>query len=120
MKLHHIVALTVMMLTGCNTTGGGSGLSIPAGWQDAVDYGRGQAVAWYRGKYHAEPKVPSIRVEELPDSRLPGIAAQTVSATRVQVRASSSMSRRRGDMAHEWRHVLNKANNRIDSEETVR
>ena len=120
MRLHHIVAIAAMILTGCTTTGGGSGPSIPAGWKDAVEYGRGQAVAWYRVKYHSEPKVPSIRVEELPDSRLPGIAAQTVTATRVQVRASSGMSRRRGDMAHEWRHVLNKANNRLDNEETVR
>jgi hypothetical protein len=114
-----VMGLMLGWATGCKTASV-DGPAVPASWRTAYDHGRNEAVRWYRGKYHAEPKVPEVRVVELPDSRLPGVWAQTVSSTRVDVRASVPQSARPGVLAHEWRHVLNKANGKRDGEADVR
>jgi hypothetical protein len=122
MVLLGVAAVALSLLTvGCNTSGAKLDHDvIPAGCEDAFFAGRSSAVDWFRRKYGAAPYIPALKVEVVTQSRISGDWAVTVSASRVLISEAVPQDKKRGVLAHEWRHVLNKANGKMDTEETVK
>ena len=108
--------LALLVCAGCQTTQPLTESVFPAGWERACQDGEREAVQWYTRKYGSTPANPYWELELVPDSRLPGDWAQCVSSRRIIARVACPKS----NMAHENRHRLNKANNKLDNEETVR
>ena len=112
--------LLALLCGGCATTKPLDHNIIPAGWESACANGEREAVRWFIGKYGTQPNNPHYEWELLPDSRLPDVGAQCVSARRIQARASTHPSLYDNYGIHENKHRMNKANDKLDNEETVR
>jgi len=115
-----VALLAVLMCAGCQTTQPLTKSVFPAGWERACQDGEREAVQWYTRKYGSAPANPYWELELVPDSRLPGDWAQCVSSRRIIARESCPVEKRHEITLHENEHRLNKANNKLDNEETVR
>ena len=128
MTAEHLITLPVLALMGLAIFAAGCRTStpppdhdtIPAGMERDFYAARRAAIEWYAKKYRETPTVPFVRLELVPDARLSGAWAATPSSTRIIARASVPAGAWRGVLEHEWKHVLNKANRKMDGELEVK